>query len=421
MKTLLMTFTGVCTLWLSCTNPCGDMCGGTGTETINTYAILPDGQPAAGAVAKLIEARWWIDSVHRGSSPVVMQAVADDKGRITLKYPSSARYINLQVDHEKGGALLRVPQSGCSGESIDSVHLQSYAVCSGSCESLSSTTRVLLAGTNYESSVTGGGIFSFEKVAAGSYVALGMNGINLPEITGRLSLTLEAGSTQSGRVLPSTEDRILIDDFENGVGPTSLGGIVPGLGWYVLSDSLYYRWDPDLALWVRDKSKILARSRIYHDSTDDGNGGKAFTFSTVLDDSYFANAVAGFSLRPLRKEGIDLSPMTGFSFRASGEGRMRVRFETERLDNISYVDHYTYLLTLADSMKTYDIPADSLRMLSLETYESVYPWKSVSKNVIRIEFQFSPAENGHSDSLHVTLDDFYLEGVSLMSLFRDSP
>jgi hypothetical protein len=399
---------------LSCSNNI-ESTGGTGTETVNTFARLPDGTPAAGATARIVAARRWIDSISSGSSPVLGETIADKHGHLVLDFQQPDEQINLQIDHANGALLIPLPAEPRT--KADTVYLRHPTSLSGKVAAASEKpAQVHLAGTDYTSPITEAGIFSFGNIAPGSYAVVSTGGATPGALLGcSNALSLTEGTATTGYEL-TTSDRILIDNFESGVGPTSLGRIFPVLGWYVLSDSLYYLWNTVEDRWEFKPSTPIGNSPIYYDSIA-SPGNKAFSFSTKLDPvSLRANAVAGILLTPLSssKQGIDLSAMTGFSIRASGKGILRVRFESQRLDKESNtVSNYSYPLVLSDSWREYNIPVDSLRILNQVLIPSKYPWKEESKNILRLEFEFSTSENRRNDSLYCTLDDFYLEGVSI--------
>ena len=394
--------------------------GGTGTETVNTFARLPDGTPAAGAVARLIDARWWIDSIHHGTSPVIGEGVADGNGHILIVYEGRHPLINLQIDHGSG-ALVTTLQDDRNCINADTVCLKKPATLAGTFENQSSSgAKVLLAGTAYEAVINQTGSYSFGKIAPGSYAVV-TTGTKGTDVAGNSALTLHSGTVNNDYELDVPADRVLIDNFESGVGPTSLGRIFPVLGWYVLSDSIYYYWHTGTDKWTRGISAVIGHSPIFHDSVKTP-GNTAFSVSTILDRvSPLANSVAGVQFRPLSKTGIDLSSMTGFSLRASGKGIVRVRFESMRLDSASlYLSNYSYPLELvdADTLTEYTIPVDSLRILEPVETPKLFPWSRESKNIVRIEFEFSTSENDRGDSLYCTLDDLYLEGVSITAFMK---
>ncbi|MBN1578315.1 MAG: hypothetical protein JW913_17270 [Chitinispirillaceae bacterium] len=397
--------------------------GGTGTETVNTYAMRPDGTPAAGAVAQIIEARFWIDSIHNGASPVLQQTIADENGRIEICFPEHDAKVNLQIDHGDGALLLPLPAS--ARDALDTLRLRPPSSYSGTFDtSAALPSRVMLAGTSYQASVDQAGAFSFATVAPGFYALLSVNGTSssAPVINDGIALTLKEGTSLAHLALPAIADRILIDNFESGIGPTSLGRIFPVLGWYVLSDSLYYFWDPAAEVWKQGETRKIGTSFILYDSVPDGKGGQALRFRTVLDKiSLYANALIGFSLKPLSGEGADLSAMSGFSFRAAGKGTIRVHFETRDLDSASAMrSHYAYPLKLTSTMSDYFIPVDSLRIIEPVPYADEYPWSRESRHVERIEFVFAYTVNNRGDTLSCVLDDFFLEGIPVAALLPGS-
>lgn len=395
----------------SCTGPANS--GGTGTETVNTFALLPDGTPAAGATAKIVEDEFWIDRILEGESPVIHETVADEGGFISLCIPEQKGRVNLQIDHCKGSLLLSLPAGTCLAG--DTIRLKPNAAYGGSLPPGSSIPdRVVLSGTSYDAHVNNTGTFFFKKVAAGPYGVVCMSG---HDIAGTGALTLEAGNTVIGERTDLPPDRILIDNFESGVGPTALGHLFPKLGWYVLSDSLHFYWDAQEAGWAQGTPSIIGRSPISYDSTDDGNGGRAFTFSTTLDPhSPYANALVGISFKKVSEHGIDLSGMTGFSLRLSGEGVLRIRFESYGLDNVSLLSHYTYEVELTETMKQITIPVDSLTIIEPFLGSDYYHWNNESKYILRVEFELSVNSNPSGKRLTCTFDDFYINGITVNDL-----
>ena len=386
--------------------------GGTGTETVNTFARLPGGAPACGATAKIVAARWWIDSVNSGVSPILGETIADCNGRISIVIEEPHDAVNLQIDHENGAILY--PLKADLSNLTDTVYLRCASSLSGSIDANeTSSSRILLSGSSYAATVDAAGAFAFNAIAPGSYgIVSTVIRPSDPVLTE--ALTLEEGTVISNISLVRSQNRLLVDNFESGVGPTSLGRIFPVLGWYVLSDSIYYHWVPKDNQWKRGISAVIGTSPIYYDSVvTDTN--VSFSVATVLDRvSPMANALFGFSFQALKKKGINLSSMTAVSLRASGNGILRLRLESLGLDSInSRLSHYTYPLKLTDTPATYVIPVDSLRIIEPIPDPTGYPWQQESKNILRLEFEFSVNDNTRGDSLFCTIDDLYFEGVSL--------
>jgi hypothetical protein len=417
MMTILTVSLG---LWInSCSEP---VSGGTGTETINTFAVLPDGTPAKGASVKLIDARWWIDSIHNEASPVLGNGYTDINGYCSIEIPKRKGQVNLQIDHCDKGLLLQLSSNALSDP--DTVKLQSYASISGtSAAEGAAVTSAFLAGTSYKVDFKGNNTFSFETVPPGSFSLLCMNNTSTErKVISTTAFSLTAGVADTIRSCSATGHQLLIDNFESGIGPTSLGSIIPVLGWYALTDSLYYYWDFNEAAWKQGDPNVFGRTTITLDSIVDDNG-HMLTYSTVLDPdpkALTANSLIGFSLKPLAGRGIDLREMTGITFKASGAGTIWVRCETEKLDNVySGVSHYSCPVELTEEPQFYTIPVDSLRILPEIFKPEHYPWKTVASRVERIEFNFNIAANDRNKKLTLNLDDIYFEGISLSSLYAD--
>lgn len=400
-------------VYISCSST---VSGGTGTETVNTFAMLPDGSPAAGATLSIVEDRCWIDSISLGRSPVIKKIVSDKRGFFEFDLPEEHQNLNIQIDHIDKGLVIPLPAG--SRFIADTLHLKPYASYGAVLDTDSSSAmEVLISGTSYRTTVSDKGEFKFSGVAPGIY-SLVMVCTSNNTIAGVSPCNLEPGSVSYGDTIDVTNGRLVIDNFECGVGPTSLSSIIPGFAWYVLSDSLYYLWSNDEGTWKEKHIDPIATSWISFDSVSDGNGGKAFRFSTVLDRvSLYANALVGFAFKPVSENGANLSAMTGFSLRASGSGTIRIHFETHDLDSASNMgSHYAYPLELTPTMTEYNIPVDSLRIIDPVSYAANHPWSRESKRVNRIEFVFAYGANKRGDTLTCTFDDFTLEGVPISSL-----
>jgi len=401
-------------IYISCSST---VSGGTGTETVNTFAMLPDGSPAAGATLSIVEARCWVDSISQGRSPVIKKIMSDKRGFFEFNLPEDHQNLNIQIDHTDKGLVIALPAG--SRLLADTLHLKPYASYSGILDTDSSSAmEVLISGTSYRTTVSDNGEFEFPGVAPGIYSLVVCTPNNT--IAGVSPCNLEPGSVSYGDTIEIANRRLIIDNFECGVGPTSLNSLIPGFAWYVLSDSLYYLWSNEEWAWKEKSIDPIATSWISFDSVPDGNGGKAFRFSTVLDRvSMYANALVGFSFKPVSENGADLSAMTGFSLRASGSGTIRIHFETYYLDSASDMgSHYAYPLELTPTMTEYTIPVDSLRIIEPVSYAANHPWSREAKRVNRIEFVFAYGANNRGDTLTCTFDDFTLEGVPASSVIN---
>jgi hypothetical protein len=400
---------------LSAMVSCGldPLAGGSGTETVNSFVVLDDGTPAQGATVRIIDPQWWLDSISEKTSPVILRTVADMQGSITLTLPDRNRHVNIQVDHSDQGLLLQsITTAQIAG---DTLRLEPYASYTGSFTAAANDiNQMYLSGSTYQASIGSDGNFFFNNVAAGTYTLVGVSGAPAPyRIALCGAITLGTSASGADTALNPAFNRLLIDNFESGFGPTSLGGIAPELWWYTVSDSgmLYWKRSSNTWRWI----PYAGHSYTAINPIAGEHGGTALQFTVVLDSTVSSPiATSGIFLKDLNKNGLDLSAMKGFSMRSRGKGTVRVRFESKTLDSISkLMSAYTYPLALTDTWQQYTIPVDSLRILDQVFFPSLYPWSMESRNVLRIEFEFSKNENACGDTLRVELDDIFLEGVGV--------
>jgi hypothetical protein len=407
---------------LAMTVSCGldSLAGGSGTETVNTYVILYDGTPAQGATVRIIDADCWLDSIYEKASPVAMRSVVDAQGRIEFTKPEKNHVFNIQIDHSDQGIFL--PDVTLGDIENDTLQLQPFATYTGSFPAAENTiSQMYLSGSTYQASIGSDDNFFFNGVSAGTYTLIGVSGEPLPyRVTVCGSITLDNNVSAADTNLNPAFNRLLVENFESGLGPTSLGGIVPALYWYTVSDSGMRAWKRSTDTW---KWTSFAPNGSWNEiKTIAGeNAGTAMRFTAVLDSGVQSPlAVAGISLKRVNKrDGWDLSAMRGFSLRSRGKGTVRVRFESKTLDSISFLlSAFTYPLKLSDTWRQNSIPVDSLRILNPVYFPNLYPWQEEAKEILRIEFEFSKHENNLGDTLYLELDDLFLEGVGVDVMMR---
>jgi hypothetical protein len=406
------------TVFLSCgLNP---LAGGSGTETTNSYVALADNTPAEGATICIINPAAWIDSTAVKASPVIYRAVANQSGRFSLDLCDLDMPVNIQIDHMEQGLILQ--STTLAQIAGDTLRLEPYASYTGSFSDLSrSITQIYLSGSTYQASLGSNNAFFFNAVAPGSYTLVGISGAPSPyRIATCGALTLSSGISYSDSDLNQEYDRLLVDNFESGIGPTSLGGIAPQLWWYTVSDSGMLAWKRSTNVW---KWYPYSNGHTFTSigPVPDAGGGTALQFTAVLSNKVSTPiATSGIFLKDVNENGLDLSTMEAITLQTRGNGTVRVRFETKTLDSVYlYVSSYTYLLKLTDTWHERTISVDSLRILDPIIYPHLYPWSRESRNVLRIEFEFSEDENKLGDTLHMEMDNIYLEGVGVEVLTRE--
>jgi hypothetical protein len=414
-RTAILLVSAVVLPFLSCgVEP---ISGGSGTETVNTFAVLCDGKPANGAIVSLIDPHSWLDSIGQKASPVLQRTVADEHGRFSLTLPESNRPYNIQIDHSEQGYFVE-SVLGADLED-DTCRLEPFASYRATFDTEHDITRMYLSGSTYLASVGSDGNFYFTGVAPGSYTIVGVSGAPSPYrvlICGSATLATSQGLVASS--LNPEYGRLLLDNFESGFGPTALGGIAPELWWYSVSDSGMYYWKRSTETWRWSPYEGHSYTSLSTVSAPDG--GSALRFVAVLDSTVVSPiATSGIFFKDLNPEGIDLSEMTGCSFSARGKGTISVRFESTGLDTISGLySAYSYPLVLTGQWTDYFVSVDSLEIQYPVFFPEFYPWSKESRHILRIEFEFSKDENNLEDTLHLELDNLYLEGVGVEVLER---
>jgi len=393
--------------------------GGGGTETVNTFAMLSNGSPASGAVVRVIDADGWVDSVRAGASAVIETTLADKDGRIALRKQDLDRNVNIQVDHAEQG--LFSPYVNTALLENDTLRLEQYASFSGTFDSsVTPLTFMLLAGSAYRASASNEG-FIFNKIAPSAFAVIGVGGTSSSQrIVTSGAVTLSPGAISADTGLNASFDRLLVDNFESGVGPCFLEKLFPCVyGWYAVSESGKLEWDKINNYWkwlpFSTQAPLTCHSFISMDPSSGSGQGSALEFSAALDSTCsIPYATAGIAFRGCNASGIDLSSMKSFSLHARGNGVIWIRFETLMLDSTTnHVSNYTFPVQLTGVWQSLTVPVDSMRILPAVQSPGQHPWAQESRSVIDIEFEFSKSTNPMNDTLHFFFDDFYLNGVGV--------
>lgn len=419
MRRILLScvlFTAVyAVMYISCgINP---QAGGSGTETVNTFAYLED-IPAEGAIVSVIYPESWLDSIRNSNSPTILQDTCDEKGRINLQVPEGEHSFNLQIDYSEAGLFLQsVTAARIDG---DTLFLLPYISYSGTLDSVNGEiSNMYLSGSTYRTSLSGDGTFKFCDIAPGAYTVVGGDGGSQVAVCG--AVTLSDGEQAGAMALNSAFNRLLIENFESGFGPTTVGGIAPELWWYTFSDGGMLSWNRSFDTWLW---MPLGDGNSYTDATlipGENGDGSALQFTAVLDSTMLLPfGTAGIFFKDFSDEGIDLSAMTGISMRVRGTGTVRVRLVSAGLDSVfpEYTSSYCYPLTLPAAWQQVTIPVDSLIILEPVRFPDLYPWSSESERILRIEFEFSGRENPVEDTLRLICDDLFFNGVGVEVLER---
>lgn len=411
MKSKLLFVALAALVLLRCSNPTA---GGSGTETINTFVALSGGVPAEGAVVKIIDAYGWMDSIRQQKSPVLESTTVAGNGTFSLSTESS-RIVNFQIDFGSAGRFLhRVRADHLVGDTLFLDSTRSFRAVVDS--SITTDYSFRLSGTTYASASSSVREISMHGIPPGTYtlVAVGEPVSRHPVIVRGLDLR---SSVQSGQAsLQLDFDNLLLDDFEAGVGPTTISSIFQGISWYTYSDSGAQEWNVTEKRWsaVAGDFASVGSSWMSVDWVDDGQGGKAACFTATMDytvDPPWAGA--GFRLKSSEKESVDLNSMESVSLRARGSGAITVRLETDAYDSIGQGhSQFSALVNLSETWQTHTIPVSTLSLsMPLDSTQHFVPWETASRAVNKIEFEFNGISNT-ADTLVLYLDDIYLSGVT---------
>jgi hypothetical protein len=417
--------------WAGC-SVSDPVAGGSGTETTNSFAMLSTGEPADSAVVRLIDTEPWLDNVRLSKPVVIDSTVTDANGAFTFEsFPRNKR-INLQIDHSSEALFLTglVDSSGSDSFHLgnfsdslgsDTVYLASHAAYNGVIGgSGTPPSALLLSGSAYQVSLDRYGGFSFGKVAAGLYPVLALDAAS-PSNTMTLpsAVTLSPGTTEEDSAMKA--HRVLVDNFEAGIGKSVLGLLVGAWAWYYFSDSAGAVYNTETGVWHNTVSKDSGNTSITLEQASDGEGGNSLLATVTLRNRFIGpyaglGMIIGFGQDSV----LDLSAMSGFSLRARGSGTVGIRFESAVLDSaILGLHQYEYDLALQDAWTEYTFPVDSLHIDAPDSTKAQFPWSGVSSDIIRIEFEFVTADNALDQALTFQLDEFYIEGVTLEPFIQD--
>lgn len=125
-------------------------------------------------------------------------------------------------------------------------------------------------------------------------------------------------------------------------------------------------------------------------------------------------ALVGFYLgvKPDGDSVWDFSSATGLSFYAKGTGTLNVSVESDTLDNLGFVKHYSADVTLPAQWRHIFISFDSLTFKEDLNPNTELPWKETARSIKRIEFY---AFEG--DTVQFRLDDVMVNGVDFSTIY----
>ncbi|MBN1604641.1 MAG: hypothetical protein JW915_23735 [Chitinispirillaceae bacterium] len=373
----------------SCTSGIADS-GGGGIDIGNpTKVCVVDSanHPVRNASIKLIPSNDWIDQTLQGKNTVSRSFTTDASGIATLDSLDSGTY-NIQVDHVNGGAFINGFTTADSSGALN-IRLENYGSVSGKIISGTSNTasRISLAGSAYSASVGADGSFTLAQVVESVFVPMVMSSDSRWTIAPSIAVTAVASSTYNRNISFTT---FLIEDFENLTSTSGVGGLLRRDGTY---------------------TKAGTGSAEYSIVSDAWLSSNALEGLLIRKGSY---ALVGLSIgyKPDGDSLWDFSKATGFSFYGKGRGTVNISFETDTLDKLSYIKHYSASITFSEEWQHIVIPFDSLSFYPDDNPDPLLSWKECAPSVKRIEFNVL-----EGDTVRFWIDDLTVEGTDFSEVY----
>ena len=388
-------------LWLAGCTPSHDTAGGTATETTNGMVVVcRAGVPVAGAVAYVIDNRFWFDRVQSGSSPVIDTLTSDSTGRIHSPIPLMPYHtLQIQLDNEAAIVLGH----------LDTINLTPGHRLAGV---LRGGSSAVVAGTAlYATSITADS-YVIDNVPEGTYTIYVRDGTNL-HMDSRVHF--ESGLPIQAEIADTTS--LLVDDFLGGFDGNPLAAAGGCFSWYTFSD--YRGYSHAQGRWNLESDTGIGNSTV---TPSAGAGAIRCDISAGSRlTEWYAGLGASF-LADSGSRGLDLSSLSGIRLKVRGSGSLMLSLKTAKLDSLNanatgayeYVVPYHAIITLRDTMIDTLIPITNFH-LDFEDYATslTIPWASCADNVNTMQLSFRSRDNDTSLTYWFALDEIRFEGVSL--------
>lgn len=371
-----------------CTTGITDSGGGLDIGNPTEVSVVDsENRPVRSASVKVIPSDQWIDHTLQGKDAVSRTYFTDNSGMVTLDSLENGTY-NIQVDHDNGGAFI-AGFTTADSLSMLNVTLQKYGTASGTINSTSNTpSRISLAGSAYSTAVGADGSFTLANVVERIFVPMVMSRDSQWTITSSMSITASTSSTYNRDVSFTT---FLIEDFENITNTSGVGGLLRRDGTYTKAG--------------KGTAEYLIASDAYLSSN-------ALQGLLIREEAY---ALVGLSIgyKPSGDSLWDFSEATGFSFYGKGSGKINVSFETDTLDKLGFIKHYSADITFTEDWQHITISFDTLSFYPDDNPDPELSWKECAPSMKRIEFN---ALEG--DTALFWIDDLTVEGTDFSGVYR---
>ncbi len=378
---------------------------GTGAETTNGYVLSSAQTPAANVAVLAIDSRKWLEySIN--NKPVIFDSARTDSTGFFEFEKSLPNHYNIQIDNSKEGLFIADAEELFNDTThITTVTLSPYATFKGSIKDNQSylVDNIRIAGTSYRAALQTNGSFTFHRIPAGTFSVFADVRISNDTEMVLISVEeIEAGETVTHSDIEIFANTIILEDFNDGNFDETVLGAITGGSWYRFGDFQI----------GHGKSKI----EISVDSLGAYSGSSLRSNAILREGFKYPYVGLGFFLGENNYKTFNLSGMEKLTFRAKGNGTVRVNLETCLTDSAcSGYDTFGDTITLDTVWKKYEILPDSLELL---IKKEDFLWVQARDRVIRIEFEFMGDFNHLYDSLALHLDDIHIEGMTLDELLQ---
>ncbi len=365
--------------------------GGGTSETTNGRVALSDGTSASCAKVLIIDKKNWYSNYMSGSSVVIESTYTNHKGEFSIGDYSDL-LCNIQIG--EGDEALFIDGFTDSMISSSVLELDETGTITLS-SAISGNSDVRLYGTAYQEVSEEEKETELNNIASGEYMILSLNSSDYVEYVSVVQVS--PGESVPAGPSPVSTEELLIDDFEtlDSVGGLTRIGLITGVYWYSFRDT-----EPGVEAWLERSIENTPDNRYYRMK------------AVLREETFFSWAGIGTGLYT---KPMDFSNFEGVSFKARGNGVIRMTIENADVDSLTGgLGQYGKNYTLKESFEEVSIPFDSLQLpegdFDMKGYGGV---SELIQNVSRLEFTFHKHLNPAGDTLRADIDDVKFYGAGM--------
>ncbi len=368
------------------TKPVAD---GGGTDIGNPLTLTlidSEKQPVAHASVKAIPSNSWLKNILAGNDVIYKSVLTDESGIAAFDSLPAGVYL-VQADHPSGGVL--APELESTGDSFseDSLVLKNYGSVSGTIIGKGAVAKsIFLSGSSYSASLESDGSFSISNVSQGTYRSFLLSDNSMWALGPFLDVRSSGNIQLSDSV---SFNSVLIEGFEEPLTQMSVSALVEG-------NYLYSTQSAGTAKYEVASEGYQSSQSLFATLTPQGNYG-----------------IVGYFLgnRPNADSLWDFSQATGLSFYIKGRGRLNVSIESDAIEKLGFVKHYSADIQVPSDWQKLNISFDSLGIFPDANPSPSLSWLESATSIKRIEFNLVGI-----DTTEFWLDDLTLEGEDLSDM-----